>query len=182
MLDWTLNVQCNGALQRLCYSCHDLRPVNQVRCWRNEPRSFQKGEHKGNEEKSLCKRNEVWAMFCIHLQHDTKNTGQSRWLFIRASATTRVVSKEADEMPSAVVADQTSMGSWNMNCECCQEETMSPPVDVSTVLSRPHPPLAVFTRSLHPYITHFEHMVILTKIPNPHHRQAERPNGLRTSR
>lgn len=144
MLDRTLDVQCNGASQRLCYSRRDLRPVNHRRFWRNEPRSFQKGEHMNGEEKSFRRSNEVREMSCKCLQYDTKNTERSRWLLMRASVTPLVVSKEADDLLSAVAGNQTNIECWIVNYKCCQYELMSPPVDVSTVPSCPHPPLAVF--------------------------------------
>lgn len=147
MLDRTLNVQWNGASQWLCYSRRDLQPVNQLRRWQNEPRSFQKGKHMSEKEKFLRKSNEVREMICKRLQHDTKNTAQR---LMRASFTTLVVSKQADDLLSAVAGNQTNIECWIMNCECCQD-LMSSPVDVSTVLSSS----GCFSRSLHSYITQY---------------------------
>lgn len=176
-------MQCNGASQRHCYSRRDLKPVNQRCCWQNEPRSFQKGEHTSGEEKSFWRSNEVRETFCKRLRHNTKNTEQSRRLLLKASVTPLVVSKEADDLLSAVAGNQTNIECWTVNCKCCQYELMSLPVDVSTV---PSCPLLAGCFSPGPYIHHsilrFEHMVILTKIPNPHHQQAEWTKSLRTSR
>lgn len=76
--------------------------------------------------------------FC---KHDTKNTEQNRWLLMRDSVTTLVVSEEANDLLSAVAGNQTNIECWIKTCECCQLGVDAPPVDVSTV---PHPPLAVF--------------------------------------
>lgn len=62
---------------------------------------------------------------------------QRRWLLMRASVTPLVVSKEADDLLSAVVGNQTNIECWIVNYQCCQCELMSPPVDVSTVPSCP---------------------------------------------
>ena len=153
MLDWTLNVQCNGASQWLCYSRHDLKPVNQLRRWQNEPRSFQNGEHMSEKEEFFWRCSEVWEMFCKRLQHDTKNTEQSCWLITRAPVTTLVVSKEADEPLSAVAGNQTNIDCWIMTVRLasrswCLHQLMSPaccPVLIRLWL--------FFTRSLHPSIT-----------------------------
>lgn len=55
MLDWTLNVLCNGASQRLCYSRRDLKLLNRLRHRHKEPNSFHKGEHMS--EKQQAERN-----------------------------------------------------------------------------------------------------------------------------
>lgn len=67
MLDWTLNVQCNEASQRLGYSRRDLKPLNQLRRGQNEPRSFQKREHMSEKETFFRRSNEVREMFCKRL-------------------------------------------------------------------------------------------------------------------
>lgn len=81
-------------------------------------------------------------MFCKSLQHDTKNTQQGRRLLMRTSVTsTLVVSKQADDLLSAVAGNQTNIECWIMRPrECCQE-LMS--------LHCPHPFLAI---SPGPYI------------------------------
>lgn len=47
-------------------------------------------------------------MFCKRRQHDTKNTELNRWLLMTASVTTPV-SKEADDLLSAVAGNQTNI-------------------------------------------------------------------------
>lgn len=70
----------------------------------------------GEKEKLFWRSNEVREMFRKRLRHYTKNTS---WLLMRA-VTTLVVSKEADDLLSAVVANQTNIECWIMSCECCQ--------------------------------------------------------------
>lgn len=72
------------------------------------------------KKKISWRSNEVREMFCKRLQHDTKNTEQSRWLLLRATVTPLVVSKEANDLLSAVVGNQTNIERWIINCECCQ--------------------------------------------------------------
>lgn len=74
----------------------------------------------GEKEKLFWRSNEVREMFRKRLRHYTKNTKQSSWLLMRAAVTTLVVSKEADDLLSAVVANQTNIECWIMSCECCQ--------------------------------------------------------------
>lgn len=182
MLDRTLNVQCNGASQWLCYSRRDLRPVNQLRCRQNEPRSFQKGEHMSEKEKFCWRRTEVREMFSVNVYSMTlKILNRIARLLMRAPVTTLVVSQEADDLLSAVVGNHTNI--------VLDYELWVLPVGVD-VFSSGQPvvccpvliPWLLFTRSsIHHSILRFGSMVSLTKIPNPHRRQAEWPNVQRTS-
>lgn len=58
-------------------------------------------------KEKLWRSNEVREMLCERLQRDTKNTKQSLWLLMSISVT--VVSKEEDELLSAVAGNQTNI-------------------------------------------------------------------------
>lgn len=137
-------------------------------------------------KKFFWRSNEVREMFCKRLQHDAINTAPSWGLLMRASVTILVVSKEVGDLLSAVVGNQTNIECWIKNPEpvasrswCLQQwAACCLPFCLQS-------PLAVFHHvptSIYHSILRFEHMVILTKIPNPHHQQAEWPKGLRTLR
>lgn len=108
MLDRTLNVQCNGASQRLCSRRRDLKPVNRLRHRRNQPRSFQNGEHMSGEEKSVGDAMRWEKCSVKRLQHDTKNTEQCRWLLMRDSVTTTLVVSQEGRWPAVSCGGQSN--------------------------------------------------------------------------
>lgn len=122
MLDWTINVLCNGASQRLCYSRRDLKLLNRLRHRHKEPNSFHKGEHMS--EKQHAERN--------FLQMFQQTCGLLMSIFV-----TTLLSVEADDLLSAVAANQINIECWIINPESCQWAACCLP-------HCPRPPLAVF--------------------------------------
>lgn len=169
MLDWTLNVLCNGASQRLCYSRRDLKLLNRLRHRHKEPNSFHKGEHMS--EKQQAERNFLQMFAAWHW-----NTQQTYGLLMSISVTS-LLTIEADDLLSAVAANQ-------INIVLDYKPRVLP---VGSLLPAPLSSSSSGSFSLVPCIHlsqcfWFKHMAVLTKIPSPLHQQAERPRALRTSR
>lgn len=162
MLDWTLNVLCNGASQRLCYSRRDLKLLNRLRHRHKEPNSFHKGEHMS--EKQQAERNflqmfaaDLWAIN-EHLRHNS-SLSRGRW-------------------------PPVSCGSQSNKYRVLDYKPRVLPV--GSLLPAPLSSSSSGSFSLVPFIHlsqcfWFKHMALLTKIPSPLHQQAERPRALRTS-
>lgn len=124
-------------------------------------------------------------------QHDTKNTVRSCRLLMRSLCHTTLVILKRGGWPVVVSCGGQSnkyRASDYGAPSVCQELGVDvftsgrPVVPLLSRLRSPH--CCFYTAFLHPYITQFlrfEHMVIVAKIPNPHHQQAEWPQGLRTS-